>query len=151
MKFICSVIINSSKNNVAKLFGNPDFLGEYQDGFLRKKHISGEAGKEGSISKMYYKMGKGEMELTETILKNELPNSFSAFYFHKHTENTMTSTFITLDENITELSAEIDYTALKGFMVKIIAFLFPSFFKKQVQKWLKNFKVFVEKQSNTVN
>ena len=91
-------------------------------------------------------MGKGEMELTETILKNDLPNSFSAFYFHKHTENTMTSTFTSLDENTTQFDAEINYTEFKGLIVKIMKFIFPSMFKKQVRKWLVNFKIFVEKQ-----
>lgn len=131
---------------VAELFASPDFLGEYQDGFIRKDLISGEVGQVDTISKMYYKMGRGEMELTETVLKNDLPDVFSAFYFHKHTENTMQSSFIAINENTTKYEAEINYTAFKGIMVNIMKFLFPSMFKKQVQKWLDNFKVFVEKQ-----
>ncbi|MGB0879587.1 MAG: hypothetical protein ACPGTO_03375 [Polaribacter sp.] len=146
MKFTCSVIINKPKKIVADFFANPDFLSEYQDGFIKKIHISGDVGKENSISKMYYKMGKGEMELTETILKNDLPDVFLAQYHHKHTDNTMQSSFISLDDTTTQYDAEIHYTAFRGFMVKTMAFLFPSFFKKQVQKWLDNFKVFVEKQ-----
>ncbi len=147
MKFTCSVIINKPKAMVAKLFANPKFLGEYQDGFIRKDLISGDVNKEKTVSKMYYKMGKGEMELTETILKNDLPNSFSAFYFHKHTENTMTSIFSAIDDTTTKYAAEVNYTAFKGFIVKVMKLLFPSMFKKQVQKWLNNFKVFVEEQS----
>lgn len=147
MKFTCSVTINKPRETVVAFFENPDFLVEYQDGFIKKILISGEAGKENSVSKMYYKMGKGEMELTETVLKNDLPNVFLAQYHHKHTDNTMQSSFIVLDENTTQYDAEIHYTAFRGFVVKVMAFLFPSFFKKQVQKWLTNFKVFVEKQS----
>ena len=146
MKFTCSVTIHKPRKIVVDFFENPDFLGEYQEGFIKKVLISGEVGKENTVSKMYYKMGKGEMELTETILKNDLPNVFLAQYHHKHTDNTMESSFIVLDENTTQYDAEIHYTALRGFMVKTMAFLFPSFFKKQVQKWLTNFKVFVEKQ-----
>ena len=146
MKFICTVVINKPKEKVANLFANPDFLGEYQDGFLKRVLISGKNGEEKTISKLYYKMGKGEMELTETVLKNDLPNSFSAFYLHKHTENTMTSTFSAIDDTTTKYEAEINYTAFKGFAVKMMKFLFPSMFKKQVQKWLNNFKIFVEKQ-----
>ncbi|QTE23785.1 SRPBCC family protein [Polaribacter cellanae] len=92
-------------------------------------------------------MGKGEMELIETVLKNDLPDFFSAFYFHKHTENTMASIFTVIDDNTTEYSAEINYTAFKGFMVKVMKSLFPDMFKKQVQKWLDNFKVFVKKKN----
>lgn len=146
MKFTCSVVINKPKEMVANYFANPDFLGEYQDGFIRKENISGKLGEVGSVSKMYYKMGKGEMELTETILENNLPDFFLAEYFHKHTENTMKSTFISVDENSTKYEAEINYTAFKGFMINIMKSLFPSMFKKQVQKWLDNFKIFLEKQ-----
>lgn len=147
MKFICSVVINKPKELVAKLFSNPEFLSEYQDGFIRKEIVSGKHFEVDTISKMYYKMGKGEMELIETVLKNELPNLFLAQYHHKHTENTMLSTFTAIDENTTKYEAEINYTAFKGVMVNIMRCLFPSMFKKQVQKWLDNFKVFVEKQT----
>ena len=146
MKFTCSVIIKKPKNIVADYFINPDYLGEYQEGFIKKELISGSTSKEKAVSKLFYKHGKREMELTETILKNDLPDSFKAFYFHTHTENTMQSTFTSIDENTTEYTSIIEYTAFKGFMVKTMAFLFPSFFKKQVQKWLTNFKIFVEKQ-----
>ena len=132
---------------VADYFANPEFLGEYQEGFIKKELIGGEFGRENSVSKMYYKMGRGTMELTETILKNNLPDQFSAFYFHKHTENTMTSNFIAIDNKSTRYDAEIHYTKFKGIMVNIMKTLFPSMFKKQVQKWLDNFKIFVEKQS----
>ena len=146
MNFTCSVTINKPRKIVVDFFANPDFLGEYQEGFIKKVLIFGEVGKENTVSKMYYKMGKGEMELTETILKNDLLDIFLAQYHHKHTDNTMQSSFIVLDENTTQYDAEIHYTAFRGFVVKVMAFLFPSFFKKQVQKWLTNFKVFVEKQ-----
>ncbi|MGB0892486.1 MAG: hypothetical protein ACPGUU_09055 [Flavobacteriaceae bacterium] len=146
MKFTCSVIINKPKNVVADYFINPDYLGEYQDGFIKKELISGSASKENAVSKLYYKQGKGQMELTETVLENNLPDIFKAFYFHTHTENTMQSTFTALDENTTRYDAEIHYTKFKGFIVKVMKTLFPNFFKKQVEKWLKNFKLFVEKQ-----
>ena len=146
MNFTCSVTINKPRKIVVDFFANPDFLGEYQEGFIKKVLIFGEVGKENTVSKMYYKMGKGEMELTETILKNDLLDIFLAQYHHKHTDNTMQSSFIVLDENTTQYDAEIHYTAFRGFVVKVMSFLFPSFFKKQVQKWLTNFKVFVEKQ-----
>lgn len=146
MKFTCTVTINKPKNIVADYFINPDYLGEYQEGFVKKELISGSASKEKAVSKLYYKNGKRKIELTETILENNLPESFKAFYFHTHTENTMQSSFIVIDNNTTEYTATIEYTAFKGFIVKTMAFLFPSFFKKQVQKWLTNFKIFVEKQ-----
>ena len=146
MKFICTVIIEKPINQVAKIFINPDNLKEYQDGFLRKELVSGTPAQVGAVAKMFYLQGKREMEITETVTSNNLPHEFSGFYHHIHMDNTMTSRFTALGENSTQYDAEIEYTVLRGFMVKAMAFLFPSMFKKQVQKWLDQFKVFAEKQ-----
>lgn len=146
MKFTCTVHINKPQHIVAEFFANVEHLGEYQEGFQKKELVSGEPWQEGTVSKLYYQNGKRKMELTETILKNDLPNEFLAEYFHTHTENTMKSTFTIISPTETRYDAEIHYTKFKGAIVKIMAFLFPSFFKKQVQKWLNNFKIFVENQ-----
>lgn len=146
MKFTCTVHISKQQQIVADYFANVDHLGEYQEGFQKKELISGEPWQEGAVSQLYYQNGKRKMELTETVIKNNLPTEFLAEYFHTHTENTMKSTFTVISPNETRYDAEIHYTKFKGAIVKIMAFLFPSFFKKQVQKWLNNFKVFVEKQ-----
>lgn len=146
MKFTCTVNINKPQQVVADFFADPTYLKEYQEGFQRKELISGNAGELDTVSKLYYQNGKRKMELVETVLKNDLPNEFLAEYFHSHTENTMRSTFTSINDNETRYDAEIDYTKFKGFIVKVMAFLFPSFFKKQVQKWLINFKKFVEAQ-----
>ena len=146
MKFTCSVTINKPRDKVVEYFINPKYLEEYQEGFLRKELVSGTPQEVGAISKLYYKMGKGEMVLTETILANDLPKSFYAEYFHKHTENTMRSTFTEIDASTTRYDSEIHYTAFKGIVVKLMSKLFPGFFKKQVQKWLNIMKAFAERQ-----
>lgn len=146
MKFTCTIQIDKPKEIVTEYFANPKYLGEYQEGFLGKELLSGTAGENGAVSIMLYKMGKGQMELTETIIENKLPDTFFANYHHKHMDNTMFCKFTEIDSNKTQYVSEINYTAFRGFMPKLMAFLFPSMFKKQVDKWLVNFKNFVEKQ-----
>ena len=146
MKFTCTVIIDKPIDQVAELFINPDNLKEYQDGFLGKELVSGTPAQVGAVSKMYYQQGKRKIEMTETVTSNNLPYEFSGSYHHIHMDNTMTNRFTALSENSTQYDAEIEYTALRGFVIKAIAFLFPSMFKKQVQKWLNQFKEFAEKQ-----
>jgi hypothetical protein len=58
----------------------------------------------------------------------------------------MLCTFKEVDSNITQCDWTIEYTAFRGFLINVMKTLFPGMFKKQVQKWLENFKIFVEKQ-----
>jgi len=146
MKFTCTIIIDKPRDTVVKYFSDPQYLGKYQEGFLRKVLISGELAQTDCVSKIYYRQGKGEMELTETILMNNFPEEFIGFYHHKNMDNTMKCTFKQLPENQTRYDSEIEYTEFRGFLINIMVKLFPGMFKKQVQKWLDNFKVFVESQ-----
>lgn len=146
MKFTGTIDIDKPQEVVASFFANPEYLGEYQEGFLRKELVSGTAGQEGAVSKMYYQMRKDEMELTETITTNQLPDVFEGHYHHKHMDNTMKCTFTALSENRTRYDTEIEYTRINWLMPRLMAILFPGMFKKPAQRWMNNFKEFVEKQ-----
>lgn len=146
MKFKGSIDINKPRNEVVRLFTDPANLGEYQDGFIKKELVSGKQGEDGAISKMYYKYGKRDMELTETITANRLPESFESSYHHIHMDNTMKCTFVTINDNQTRYDYEFEYTRIDWFMPKLIAILFPGMYRKQGEKWMNQFKEFVEKQ-----
>ncbi len=138
--------IEQSLDKVTELFANPNYLKEYQDGFIRKIHISGDEGKTAAISKMYYKHGKNEMELTETITKNALPHTFEAHYHHMHMDNTMKCNFKVLNDKKTRYEYEYEYTRINWIMPRLIAILFPSMYKKPAERWLRQFKAFAENQ-----
>jgi len=146
MKFKGSIDINRPHNEVAILFADPANLKEYQDGFIKKKLIRGKEGEDGAVSKMYYKYGKRDRELTETITANRLPDSFESSYHHKHMDNTMKCKFVALSDNQTRYEYEFEYTRISWFMPKLIAILFPSVYYKQGEKWMKQFKEFAENQ-----
>lgn len=148
MKFEGHIDINQSREIVTRLFANPQYLKEYQEGFVRKELVSGEAGQKGAISNMYYQHGKHEMELTETVLKNDLPNTFEALYHHKHMDNTMRCTFESLGEKQTRYTWKVDYTRINWIMPRLISLLFPSAYKKPAKKWMENFKRFAESQGD---
>ena len=147
MKFSCDIEIDLPINKVVELFNNPDNLKEWQDGFEGIEHISGTPGDVGAKTKMFYKSGKRNIVLTETILVNDLPDEFTGKYEAKEMVNTMKNTFHIISENKTRWNAEIEYTEFRGFMPKLMAKLMPGMFKKQVQKWLNQFKSFAENQS----
>lgn len=147
MKFTCSVDIKLPRTKVVALWENEDNLKEWQDGFLGFEHISGAPGEVGSKLLMKYKNGKREMELEETILVNDLPEMFTGQYVHTHMTNTMENVFTELDASNTRWTANLDYSILNGFMIRLIAKIFPGLFKKQTQKWLDQFKEFAERSN----
>jgi hypothetical protein len=146
MKFKGSIDIDNPRDKVVELFIDPRNLKEYQDGFIKKELVSGKEGADGAVSKMYYKYGKRDMELTETITANRLPDSFESSYHHKHMDNTMKCKFIALNDNQTRYEYEFEYTRISWVLPKLMAILFPRMYRKQGEKWMKQFKEFAEKQ-----
>ncbi len=146
MKFKGFKDIDKPRSKVIEIFADPKYLGEFQEGFIRKELVSGIEGQDGSISKMYYKHGKHDMELIETITANRLPDTFEAHYHHIHMDNTMKCSFIALDDHKTRYEYEFEYTRINWFMPKLMAILFPNAYKKPAEKWMNNFKALVEKQ-----
>lgn len=146
MKFRGSIDIDKPQSKVADLFADPNNLKEYQDGFVKKELISGKMGEDGAVSKLYYKYGKKDMELTETIITNRLPDSFESEYQHKHMDNTMKCHFVPLGKNKSRYEYEFEYTRISGLMPRIMATLFPGMFKRQGEKWMRQFKDFAEKE-----
>ena len=146
MNFTCTVDIQVPRSKVVALFEAVEHLKEWQDGFQSLTHLSGEKGKEGAKSKMVYHQKKRVIELEETILVSNFPEEFTGEYVHIHMTNTMQNIFTELDENTTRWTANIEYTKLNGFVVKVLAKLFPSMFRKQTQKWMDQFKAFAERE-----
>ena len=146
MKISGSIKIRKPKEEVVRYFADPQYLGEYQEGFVRKEHVSGEPQTPGAVSTLFYEGNGRKMELTETITTNNLPDTFEAFYHHKHMDNTMKCSFREIDANTTDYLYEFEYTRINWVMPKLMAILFPGVYRKQGEKWMNNFKLFVEKQ-----
>ena len=115
------------------------------------QHISGTPGKPGAKSRIIYKTGKHVIDLTETIQVKNLPDEMTALYEHEHMVNTMSNRFSSIDKNRTKWVVEIEYTKFIGFIPNLMALLMPGIFKKQVQKWLDQFKAFAEKEGRGSN
>ena len=147
MKFGGTIIIDKPLEEVVALFSDTNNLKHWQDGFQSKELISGTEGTNGAISKIYFRQGKREMELTETIINNQLPNSFEAQYHHKHMDNTLITSFTSISATQTEYKNEGEYTRVSWVLPKLMMILFPSMFRKQAYKWMENFKHFAEASS----
>ncbi|MFD2824771.1 SRPBCC family protein [Lacinutrix iliipiscaria] len=142
MKFTCSTDINAPRDKVVSIFLNPEKQHHFQDGFISKELLSGTLNTVGAQSKMTYK----KLELLETIQINKLPNEFQGLYEHKHTTNTMNVKFIPLSDEKTRYVSEIHYIKFNGFIINLMVKLFPKLFKNQVNKWMFQFKRYVESE-----
>ncbi|SRR5258706_14210976 len=147
MKFTCTTEIDLPLQKTVSIFNNRANLGKWQQGLVLDEPISGTPGEAGSKSKLVFNTGKHVIELTETILVNNLPAEKTGLYEHIHMVNTMSNRFTPSGENKTKYDAEIEYTKFIGFIPKMMALLMPGIFKKQVQKTLDRFKVFAENEA----
>lgn len=146
MTFDCSILIQKPIDTILSLYTNDDNLKHWQDGFSSITLLEGNKGAVDAKSRFVYQQNKRTLELIETILVNNLPEEKLALYQHKHMENTMRTSFHSVDEQTTKMLVTITYTKFIGFLPKLMAKLFPNMFKKQVDTWLHNFKIFVEEQ-----
>ena len=142
MKYSNEVIINLPLNRVMELFDSEENLFKWQPELISFEHFSGEKGEVGAKSKLKYKMGKREVEMTETITVKDLPNEFSGTYEAKGVWNEVKNYFEAVDEHSTKWQSDCQFE-FSGFM-KLIAFFMPGTFRKQSQKYLDQFKAFAE-------
>ncbi|MBK9106971.1 MAG: SRPBCC family protein [Saprospiraceae bacterium] len=142
MKYTVDVIINKDLESILDLFDNEANLYKWMEGLQKFEHISGTPGAEGSQSKMYFKMGKREFILLETIISKQLPGKFECAYDADGVRNVVISRFIALTDHQTQYISEQEFH-FKGLM-KFFSIFLKSAFKKQSLKYLLDFKKFAE-------
>lgn len=145
MHYKLEIEIDLPLKRTIELFDNPDNIVKWQPGLISFEHISGEPGKQGAKSLLKYKMGSREIEMTETIIRRNLPYEFTGTYEAKGVFNSVANTFEEFAENKTRWISENEFE-FSGFM-KFIAFLMPGSFKKQSFKYMQQFKKFAESET----
>lgn len=150
MKYTTEVIINKPRKEVIEKLDSLENMKHWQRGLVNATPLEGTPGEEGATMKLEYKMGKREMEMKETIIKRNLPEEFHATYDAKGVHNIQQNYFKEVDQNTTKWVSESEFQ-FQGFGMKLIGFLMPGAFKKQSQKYLNDFKNFVENGTSVAN
>ena len=142
MKYTVEIEIELPRGKVIELFDNPANMPKWQEGLQSFEPISGQPGQVGAQSKLKFRMGKGEIEMIETITHRELPERFAGTYETKGVFNTVDNHFEIVHENLTRWIShnEFKFTGL----MRIIAFFFKKAFVKQSLKYMQDFKTFSE-------
>lgn len=143
MKYTSEITINLPREEVIKKLDKPENMKHWQRGLVRYEVLNGSPGSEGARMELEYKIGKREMLLTETIIKNKFPEEFHATYDTKGVHNIQLNYFYAEDNNSTRWVSKTEFH-FKGFGMKLISWLMPSAFKKQSMKYLQDFKNFAE-------
>lgn len=138
--------INAPMEFVASYLRRSEYFDRWQDDFQSATLLRGDCNQKDAQTRMMYKFGRSSMELIETVSDNNLPHSFEALYEHKHMDNTMLSTFSDNGHGTTIYSTQVNYIEMKGLVIKIMAKIFSGKFKKGPEKWMQQFKKFVESE-----
>jgi len=146
MKYKNEVVINAPRETVVALFDDPAQMKEWQPGFVSMELIEGDQGQVGAKQKLHYKMGKRDIEMIETITARNLPENYTVTYKAKGVFNIVDNHFEDLGDKTTRYTTLNEFK-MKGFM-KFFAWLMPGAFKKQSQKYMEDFKAFVEREAS---
>lgn len=136
--------INKPREQVVKLFDNPDNLKEWQPGFVGMKQLEGEPGTIGAKCELQYQMGKRKVTMIETLETRNLPDELHGTYQTKGVWNRVKNYFFEHGEDKTLWKSEVEFKG-QGFMWLMMK-LMPGSFKKQSHKHMRLFKAFAEKQ-----
>ena len=142
MKYTTEVHIHLPRKRVIELFDSTENLYKWQPGLQSFDHLEGDPGQEGAKSHLKYKMGKRDLEMVETIVARNLPDSFAATYETKGVWNRMDNEFIDKGEHETLWRTTSEFKCT-GFM-RLMAVFMPGMFKKQTRKSMQDFKAFAE-------
>ncbi|NQV52099.1 MAG: SRPBCC family protein [Flavobacteriales bacterium] len=142
LKYTCEITINKPREEVVRLMDDPANMKHWQPGFISLEPLTGTPGEKGAKSLLKYKMGRRDMEMTETISERNLPEIFSAIYEAENVWNEQINRFIEVDAYTTKWVSESVFKM--GGPMKLMAWLMPGMFKKQSQQYLGHFKAFVE-------
>ncbi len=142
MHYTCEISIDKPRDEVIKLFDNPENMKYWQKGLISFEHVSGEPGKNGAESLLRYKMGKRDLEMIETITFNGFPEELHSNYQTKGVTNFQKNSF--KEENgKTKWISENEFR-FSGFMKVMSFFMGKKAFKNQTMSYLEDFKSFVE-------
>ncbi len=145
MKYTAYIDINKPLKDVFEFWKNSENNHLWQDGFLKITLLEGKENEIGAKSEISFKHKNQDMILIETVLSVNFPYGKEALYEHKHMSNTQKTTFEFISNTQTRYITEVDYVKFNGILPKLMGKLFPSVFRKQSEKWMRQFKDACEK------
>ncbi len=146
MKYTTELTIDLPRTKVIELFDSTENMYKWQKGLKSFEPISGEPGQEGARSKLVFDGRKGDLEMTETITRRNLPDEFHGIYEARGVYNEMYNYFAVIDENHT-LWRTISIFKFRGLMALMAPFMKSAFTGNTLLN-MERFKNFAENVEN---
>ena len=122
----------------------------WQEGLISTEHISGVPKDIGSTMQLNYQFGSQKMKLTESVTHRENNASIHFNFDTKVMHNIQRNSFETIDKTTTKWICKNEFFP-RSLSARIMLLLLPKTFKKQTQKYLTNFKNYVENGTSITN
>ena len=144
MKYTTEVTIDLPRSKVIELFDSVENMYQWQEGLKSYEHLEGDPGCEGSRSEMVYEGRKGDLRMTETITKRNLPHEFHGIYEAKGVYNEMYNYFIETDSGSTTWRT-LSVFRFRGLMALMAPFMKQAFTGNTLLN-MERFKEFCEQR-----
>ncbi len=143
MKYQTSITIDLPRKEFLEKLDNAENMKHWMRGLISYEFLDDHPGEEGAKMKMRFKHRNRDMEMTETILKKNLPDEFHTQYETKGVLNIQENMFKEIGPQQTQW---VSNSAFK-FSSPIMKFMSPfmkGMFKKQSMQYAQDFKNFAE-------
>lgn len=144
MKFRSEIDIDKPMNQLVEIIQDPECTIKWLDGLRSVKHVSGEYRQPGSKSKVVFDSPAGRLLITETIIKNELPEEFIIRYEGQGYVSYSNYQFEKLSSASTRFVIN-QQVELRGAL-KLAGGLLKGTMNRQLKKSTASFKRFAENQ-----
>jgi len=147
MKYTCEILIHLALQEAVELFDSLENLHKWQPGLKSLTHLEGEPGEEGARSELVYESRKGDLVMTETIRKKQLPEQFHMHYISHGVYNEVENWFMEKEPGMTQWRT-VNYFRFRGFMMLMAPFMKQAFIHNTMLN-MDRFKVFAESRGKT--
>jgi uncharacterized membrane protein len=143
------IVINRSREEVWRIFDNPENMLRWQPTLQSFVPHSGQPGQIGAVSKLTYKENGRQVILTETITGRREPEEFAGDYSTGVATNHIKNRFIRLDDNKTRWVVESD-VSFHGVLWKLAALFLKERIWKRCIEDMNRFKQLAESQEEGI-
>lgn len=142
MKYQLSITINKPIREVTRLFANRPLLPQWQPDLLNSRQIENYP-----FPKYVHQLalGRRKIQMTELILRNDLPNHYEVQFILKGITSHVNHSFDEINSSSTRWHCHTQYR-FRGLM-KFISIFTKGSLKKQSEIMMRNFKGFAESRN----